>query len=87
MWMSEAANELAARHPECDFAVVWNYSAREKIYLISVRSVTDTVDVSALCTAMGGGGHPRAGGFKWTKSLAELWDAPADPKKATVAAP
>jgi phosphoesterase RecJ-like protein len=41
---------------------------------VSLRSVDDTVDVSAIARAQGGGGHRRAAGFSTELSLGEIAD-------------
>jgi hypothetical protein len=39
------------------------YDLAKRHYYVSLRSASDAVDVSAICKALGGGGHKRAGGF------------------------
>ena len=59
-WQSEIGNELSK---ECDFAFVYYYSHHSNEYLVSLRSFHDNIDVSAIATKFGGGGHPKASGM------------------------
>jgi phosphoesterase RecJ-like protein len=45
---------------------------RKGQHKVSLRATDDTVDVSAIARAQGGGGHRRAAGFTTTLELGEL---------------
>ena len=64
-WMSEIGSTLAK---DCDFAMIWYYDHDACIYKISLRAFHDTMDVSEIAKAFGGGGHRKAGGFVLPKS-------------------
>lgn len=53
---------------------VFMYPKCEGVYKLSLRSCTDTVDVSAICMQLGGGGHVRAAGVDYTGSWQEAMD-------------
>ena len=50
--------------PEHDIVLIWRYTPETQLYHVSVRSTQR--DITPLCRAMGGGGHPHAGGFTCT---------------------
>jgi oligoribonuclease NrnB/cAMP/cGMP phosphodiesterase (DHH superfamily) len=56
---------------ECGVAIVWNYSHKKSSFRFSLRS--NTVDTSLIAKKFGGGGHPGASGFYWTKSLEDFF--------------
>ena len=64
-WMSEIGSTLAK---DCDFAMIWYYDHDACIYKISLRAFHDTMDVSEIAKAFGGGGHRKAGGFVLPKT-------------------
>lgn len=59
MYASDVAGELAKGHP---FGVTYYDDADGRRY--SLRSTPDGMDVAAIATAFGGGGHERAAGFR-----------------------
>ena len=70
---SEIGAALASQ-PDCDVSVMWSYDHSQRQYRISMRSDHDSYDVSQVCSAMGGGGHKRAGGFSFAgESIEELF--------------
>jgi len=48
----------------CDWALLWRYDEKDKVYHVSLRSRKGGVDVSAIARKFGGGGHAAASGFK-----------------------
>jgi len=55
--VSEIGNSACMLHPEIDYCVILNGST------VSLRTVKDDVDVSAIAVKLGGGGHSKAAGF------------------------
>ncbi|CAB4389499.1 unnamed protein product [Rhizophagus irregularis] len=80
---SELGNALA-KIEDADFGLVWNYDAKEKQYVVSLRSLDEKADVSQIAKVFGGGGHRNASGFIWEgetiesifdydKTASEVW--------------
>lgn len=65
-YCSEVGNGLAKGKP---YGVTWEY--RDGMFVFSLRSDENGLDVSKVATQFGGGGHKRAAGFS-IKSLDEL---------------
>ena len=65
---SEVGHELLRRHPEADFAAVYNidWDSKERQHVVrwSLRSRHDQYDVLPIAQAAGGGGHPDAAAFR-----------------------
>lgn len=61
--VSEVAAELY-QDPECDIVMVLQWSISDDTYKISLRTNKDEIDVSEIASALGGGGHAKASGFK-----------------------
>ena len=59
---SDLAHALLERHPGAPFAAVWYESYGGRTY--SLRSTDDRVDVCEVASALGGGGHRNAAGFR-----------------------
>lgn len=53
---------------------VFMYPKMKGVYKLSLRSCTDTVDVSAICMKLGGGGHIRAAGVDYTGTWQEAME-------------
>ncbi len=60
--ISELGNELAVKHPECDFIALINVATG-----VSYRTVKD-VDLAKIAQSYGGGGHAKASGSRITSS-------------------
>lgn len=61
MFASEVGHALLDKHPDAPFAATFCDSADKRMW--SLRSRDDRVDVSAVATKFGGGGHRNAAGF------------------------
>ena len=72
---SEVGDYLLKQHPEAAFAAMyfWNLHL-EEVYSLRSRSAEEC-NVGALANHFGGGGHPRAAGFKITKEMAQVYAA------------
>ncbi|GES89183.1 phosphoesterase [Rhizophagus clarus] len=71
---SELGNALA-RIEDADFGLVWHYDAKEKEYVVSLRSLDEKADVSQIAKVFGGGGHRNASGFIWEgETIESLFD-------------
>lgn len=57
-YQSELGNQLSERFPEMDAVAMINPDRS-----VSLRTIHDSVDVSAIAKNYGGGGHPKASGF------------------------
>lgn len=67
-YRSVVGNKLSERYKdELDFILIADCN-REKF---SARTVND-IDLNIICNQVGGGGHPKAAGFKMTKETLEL---------------
>lgn len=62
-YASELGNELASAARHCQFAIVW-WTNSDGSITASLRSVGDGPHVGKLAQNYGGGGHPRAAGFR-----------------------
>jgi oligoribonuclease NrnB/cAMP/cGMP phosphodiesterase (DHH superfamily) len=60
--ISDALNQALEDHPECPYAVGFITLPDKTIYSLRSRT-TEDVDVSAIATDNGGGGHTHAAGF------------------------
>jgi oligoribonuclease NrnB/cAMP/cGMP phosphodiesterase (DHH superfamily) len=58
LYTSELGNYICNNHPEYDLALIINLGRS-----VSLRTVRDDVDVSAIAKKFGGGGHRKASGF------------------------
>lgn len=58
-YISELGNELAKRNPSVDLIAIINPSRS-----VSLRTVKDEVNVGDIAKEFGGGGHPKAAGFR-----------------------
>lgn len=58
LYTSELGNYICNNHPEYDFALIINLGRS-----VSLRTVKEDVDVSAIAKLFGGGGHKKASGF------------------------
>lgn len=47
-----------------DFSIIWNYNIQHDIWYISLRGHEESPDLSEIAKHFGGGGHPKAAGFK-----------------------
>ena len=65
--ISEIGNELSKGHP---FAAMYFETDNKRVY--SLRSASDGLDVSAIATQYGGGGHFHAAGFSVDKPKVDL---------------
>ena len=52
--------------------MLWTYDHREMVYLVSLRSNNDNVDVSAIAKKLGGGGHKKAAAFKYKGNIENI---------------
>lgn len=59
-WMSDIGNVLAK---DSDIAIVWYYNNKSRSYKISLRTCSETIDVSKIAKIWGGGGHQKAAAF------------------------
>ena len=59
-WVSEIGNALA---PHCDFAAIWHYDHRDRNIRVSLRTSSESIDISEIARRFNGGGHRKAGGF------------------------
>ncbi len=59
-WVSEIGNALAIH---CDFAAIWHYDHQDKNIRVSLRTSSDSIDISEIARRFNGGGHRKAGGF------------------------
>ena len=64
--VSEVGNKLSQN---CDFAVIWSFDHNDQKYRVSLRSSCDHVDVSAVASKFGGGGHKKAAGFSMKRCV------------------
>lgn len=60
-WVSEIGNALSSRE-DCQLAVIWSFDHKTNSCNVSLRSSSDSVDVSVVAKKYGGGGHPKASG-------------------------
>jgi len=64
--LSDVGNRLMAKTfkngSTPNFTVCWRYNVQTHEYYISMRSTSDSVDVSEICKKIGGGGHRNAAG-------------------------
>ena len=58
------ANKKLLNNADPDFGVVWNYSPKDNVWIISLRGNDTSPDLSLIATHFGGGGHAKACGFK-----------------------
>jgi oligoribonuclease NrnB/cAMP/cGMP phosphodiesterase (DHH superfamily) len=58
------ANKKLDNNGDPDFGVVWNYSPKDNVWIISLRGNDTSPDLSLIATHFGGGGHAKACGFK-----------------------
>ena len=56
-YASEIGNTACITHPDIDFCVIIMGS------VVSLRTTSDTIDVSEIAKRYGGGGHQKASGF------------------------
>lgn len=61
---NELTKKLTSENIIPDFAVVWNYDIKEKMYYVSLRGHNLSPDLSKIAKHFGGGGHAKAAGFK-----------------------
>lgn len=59
---SDVGNKMFDKFPLGDFSCVWDYDLRNNQTLYSLRSTDERMDVSAISTKIGGGGHRNASG-------------------------
>jgi len=59
-WVSEVGNALSF---QCDFAAMWHYDHYDRNIKVSLRTSSDSVDISEIARKFNGGGHKKAGGF------------------------
>lgn len=64
MFASEVGHALLDKHPEAPFSAMWYEDGVKRMW--SLRSRDDRVDVSAVASLFGGGGHRNAAGFAET---------------------
>jgi oligoribonuclease NrnB/cAMP/cGMP phosphodiesterase (DHH superfamily) len=69
LFINEVGEKLYTSE-KCDVAILWRYSMKKKSYNFSLRS--NTVDTSLIAKKFGGGGHPGASGFYWSRTLEEF---------------
>jgi hypothetical protein len=62
MFASEVGHELLEKHPDAPFAATYFDGPKSRMW--SLRSRDDRVDVSAVASKFGGGGHRNAAGFE-----------------------
>lgn len=72
-WHSELGNYLAKQNG-CDLALIWTYDLRDHAFYVSLRSESDDIDVSRLAKIYGGGGHPKASGFRYKGNIEKIFD-------------
>ena len=70
---SDLGNYLVTKY-DYDFAILWRYDHNTEEYYISMRSIDDKMDVSALCKEFGGGGHKNAAGCSIKKHPIEVFN-------------
>jgi oligoribonuclease NrnB/cAMP/cGMP phosphodiesterase (DHH superfamily) len=51
-----------------DFSVIWNYCPSDDVWTISLRGHDSSPDLSVIASHFGGGGHPKASGFRLHKN-------------------
>jgi oligoribonuclease NrnB/cAMP/cGMP phosphodiesterase (DHH superfamily) len=75
VFKSEVGNLLAERE-DAEFGLVWHFDHFKKNYWVSMRaSRKNTVDVGALASQFGGGGHEKAAAFTFQGSdIDELFE-------------
>ncbi len=64
LFQSEIGHELLKKYTKAPYSVVWYY--KEGKILLSLRSMDDRADVSAIAKQFGGGGHRNAAGCSVT---------------------
>jgi oligoribonuclease NrnB/cAMP/cGMP phosphodiesterase (DHH superfamily) len=65
MLISEIGEQLAKDHP---YSLTW-FRRKDGLYIYSLRSSEEGMDVSEIAKKMGGGGHKHAAGFQSVKPL------------------
>lgn len=70
---SELGNALGKEHEHLDYIAILNLGSRK----ISFRTVHDRVDVAAIASEFGGGGHAKASGSQLTEKVFETYVKPA----------
>lgn len=80
---SEFGENILKNFPEVDMAMIWNRdeSRYKKAFKPHLRSRKDSgVNVGDIAKLFGGGGHPNASSFEWTKdSMESLYDDDMEP--------
>jgi uncharacterized protein len=77
VWTSELGNyvlDVEQGDDASDFALVWAWNHSAGSCDCSLRASNDRVDVSRIASALGGGGHKRAAGFRWHGSITALFE-------------
>lgn len=69
-WISEIGMKLA---PDCDVAVVWYWSHKNKYAKVSLRSFRPTVDCGVIAKKFGGGGNSSIAGFEFADHIENLF--------------
>jgi oligoribonuclease NrnB/cAMP/cGMP phosphodiesterase (DHH superfamily) len=68
---SELGNEIGKEHPHLDYIAILNVGGRK----ISMRTIHDEIDVSAIAQKYNGGGHAKAAGCSMTPEAYERFVA------------
>jgi nanoRNase/pAp phosphatase (c-di-AMP/oligoRNAs hydrolase) len=70
-FISELGEHLARTY---NFAVLFYFDIEQNVIKCSLRSSSPKDHCGQLAKQLGGGGHPQAAAFLWTKSMKELID-------------
>lgn len=54
------------KDPECDIAMIYSFDMLSGFWTVSCRTNKSEIDLSKISSKFGGGGHPKAAGFKIT---------------------
>lgn len=73
--VSDVGNALLQRFPQVEVAFCWRHSLRRNLHRISLRSRVGGVDVAALATRYGGGGHAAAAAMQYCGAITDLYRA------------